>query len=64
MLGNIGLPELIVILILALTIFGASRLSGIGKALGENIRDFKMAVRGPKPSRGAEDEKSPEGKEG
>lgn len=42
---NIGLPELIVILVLALVIFGANRLSGLGKVLGENIRDFKSAVR-------------------
>jgi len=62
-LGNIGLPELIIILLLALTIFGASRLSGIGKALGENIRDFKMAVRMPGSSKGADEEKT-EGKEG
>ncbi len=42
---NIGLPELIIILVLALVVFGANRLSGLGKALGDNIRDFKAAVK-------------------
>ncbi|MBO8169213.1 MAG: twin-arginine translocase TatA/TatE family subunit [Thermoanaerobacteraceae bacterium] len=40
----IGLPELVVILVLALVIFGAGKLSGVGKALGTSIREFKAEV--------------------
>jgi sec-independent protein translocase protein TatA len=44
MLGGIGIPELIIILILALLLFGARRLPEIGKALGKGIREFKNAA--------------------
>lgn len=42
---NIGWPELIVILVLALIIFGPQRLAGIGGAMGRAIREFRGAVR-------------------
>lgn len=42
---NIGWPELIVILVIALIIFGPSRVAGIGSALGRAIREFRGAVR-------------------
>lgn len=42
---NIGWPELIVILVIALLIFGPQRLAGIGSALGRAIREFRGAVR-------------------
>ncbi|MEK6645221.1 MAG: twin-arginine translocase TatA/TatE family subunit [Candidatus Firestonebacteria bacterium] len=45
MLGNIGFPELIVIFIIALIIFGAGKLPEIGKALGNSIKEFKKAVK-------------------
>ncbi|MBO8167848.1 MAG: twin-arginine translocase TatA/TatE family subunit [Thermoanaerobacteraceae bacterium] len=44
MLGGLGLPELLVILLLAFIIFGAGKLPGVGKALGQSIREFKIAV--------------------
>lgn len=44
MLGGIGLPELGVILILALLIFGPGKLPSVGKAVGQSIRDFKSAI--------------------
>ncbi len=47
MLGGIGLPELLVVLALALVIFGAGKLPGVGKALGQSIREFKGAVSDP-----------------
>ena len=40
---GIGLPELLVILLIGLLLFGANRLPEIGKSLGEGIREFKKA---------------------
>ena len=40
---GIGMPELIVILVIILVIFGAARLPEIGKALGKAIKEFKKA---------------------
>lgn len=37
-------PELIIILLIVVVLFGASRLRGIGGALGGSIREFKKAV--------------------
>jgi sec-independent protein translocase protein TatA len=42
--GGIGAPELVVILVVALLIFGPSRLAEIGSALGKAVRDFRKAV--------------------
>jgi len=38
-------PELLIILVIVIVLFGASRLRGIGGALGGSIREFKNAVR-------------------
>ncbi len=49
---NIGLPELLVILVIVVLLFGTSKLPQLGKGLGEAIRNFKGAVKdgeqGPK----------------
>jgi len=45
MLGGIGLPELIVILVIVLIIFGAGKLRQIGEGLGKGIRNFKKATK-------------------
>jgi len=45
MLGGIGLPELLVILVIILIIFGAGKLPQIGKSLGEGIKEFKCAIK-------------------
>jgi sec-independent protein translocase protein TatA len=42
MLGRIGPSELILILIIALVVFGPKKLPEIGKALGEAVRGFKQ----------------------
>lgn len=42
---SLGVPELLIILVIVVVLFGASRLSGIGTALGGSIREFKKAVR-------------------
>ena len=45
-MGNLGVGELLIILIGALVVFGPRRLPEIGKALGKGIREFQSAVRG------------------
>ena len=40
-MGRIGLPELLVILLIVIVIFGANRLPEIGKGIGNAIRNFK-----------------------
>ncbi len=42
---GIGLPELLIILLIVLIIFGASRLPEIGAGLGQGIRNFKKAFK-------------------
>ena len=44
---GIGLPELTIILIIALVVFGARKLPGIGTGIGKSIRNFKEEVSGP-----------------
>jgi sec-independent protein translocase protein TatA len=43
--GKLGVPELLVLLVIALLIFGPSKLSELGKGLGEGIKNFKSAVK-------------------
>jgi len=42
---GLGMPELLVILVIIILIFGTSRLSSLGKGLGEGIRNFKKGIR-------------------
>lgn len=43
-LANIGIPGLILIVVLALIIFGPKKLPEIGKAAGETLREFKSTA--------------------
>jgi sec-independent protein translocase protein TatA len=43
-MGKIGAGELVIVLIIALVIFGPSKLPEIGKAFGKSIREFKDSV--------------------
>ena len=44
--GKLGLPELLIIGLIALLIFGPKKLGELGKGLGEGIRNFKSALKG------------------
>src|SRR5690348_17384988 len=43
MLGSVGVPELIIIFVLALIIFGPRKLPELGRSLGKSINEFKKA---------------------
>ena len=43
MFGSIGMPELIIIMVIALIIFGPRKLPELGKSLGRSINEFKRA---------------------
>ncbi len=45
-MGNIGAPEIILLLLVALLLFGAKRLPEIGRSLGTGMREFKDSVTG------------------
>ncbi|MBR5545923.1 MAG: twin-arginine translocase TatA/TatE family subunit [Clostridia bacterium] len=54
---RLGITEILLILVLALVVFGGSKLSGVGKALGKSIREFKQEVAPEKKEETAEDGK-------
>ncbi|CAN5193975.1 hypothetical protein BH09MYX1_BH09MYX1_08940 [soil metagenome] len=54
MLGSIGPGELLIIGGIALLLFGAGRISSVGKGLGEGIRNFKRGLRDAKDDDGDE----------
>ncbi len=49
MLGNIGPLEVLVVLIIALVVFGPKRLPELGSSLGRGIREFRDSLSGEKP---------------
>ncbi|PLR84864.1 twin-arginine translocase TatA/TatE family subunit [Bacillus canaveralius] len=46
MLSNIGIPGLILVLVLALIIFGPKKLPEIGRAMGQSLKEFKNSTKG------------------
>ena len=48
---GLGVPELVLILIIGLVVFGPGRLPDIGKALGKSIKEFKSANNEPQDTR-------------
>jgi sec-independent protein translocase protein TatA len=44
-MGRVGLPELIVILVIVVVIFGANRLPGLGRGIGSAIKNFKEGLK-------------------
>lgn len=45
MFRDIGFPELLVILLIALLLFGATKLPEIGRAIGKTIQEFKKGMK-------------------
>lgn len=54
----IGWQELIIILVILIFLFGASRLKGLAKALGESVREFKEATSEPPKTKREEEEEA------
>lgn len=50
LIGNIGMPELLIIMVVVLLVFGAKRLPEIGQSMGKGIREFKKSLREVKES--------------
>ena len=61
-MGSIGAPELIVIALIALLLFGAGRIADIGKGLGQGIKNFKQGLK--EAGDDDDDAKEAEGREG
>jgi len=45
MFGSLGLPELLIILLIVIIIFGANKLPQLGKGLGQGMRNFKDSIK-------------------
>lgn len=43
---NIGLPEILIVLVIALVVFGPKKLPELGQSIGKGFREFKGAVSG------------------
>ena len=44
MLGSVGMPELIIILVIALMVFGPRKLPELGRAVGQTMNEFKKGL--------------------
>jgi sec-independent protein translocase protein TatA len=56
---NLGVPELLIILVIIILLFGASRITGIASALGGSIKSFRTAIKDDdKPAETKEEPKS------
>lgn len=62
LLFPLGFPELIVILLIVLVVFGANKLPGIGDALGRSIKNFKRASKVEQDEDAADDADEAKGK--
>ena len=61
---NVGTPEILIIVLIVLLLFGAKRLPELAKGLGQGIREFKGAIDGAKKDiEGSNENEKPESKE-
>jgi sec-independent protein translocase protein TatA len=58
MFNSIGIPELAIVLLIVLIIFGPKRLPGLGKSLGSGMREFKDSLTGKTKADEAEEERA------
>ncbi len=58
---RLGVWEIVLILVLALVLFGGNKLAGVGKALGQSIRDFKKEVQPDEPEKTETEKKEENG---
>ena len=63
MIGTLGWQELLIILVILALIFGASRVSDLGGALGRGIREFRSEARRPDDDEDGEGEDGEDGDE-
>lgn len=49
MFRNLGITEILIILLVVVLIFGASKLPQLGRAVGDSIREFKKSVKTDEP---------------
>ncbi len=54
---RLGTTEIVLIIVLALVLFGGGKLAGVGKALGRSIKDFKQEVKEDGTDQAASSEK-------
>lgn len=57
---DIGAPELIIILVIVVLLFGPGRLAGVGSELGKSIREFRDGLRGDETKSPEESHHSPQ----
>ena len=57
---RLGTTEIILIVVLALVLFGGGKLAGVGKALGTSIKDFKTEVKDDKAEEKSKEDKKDE----
>lgn len=57
---RLGTTEIILIVVLALVLFGGGKLAGVGKALGKSIKDFKNEVKDDKSEKKSKEDKKDE----
>jgi sec-independent protein translocase protein TatA len=51
MIGNLGLPELVIIFLIVLFLFGANKIPKIARDIGGGIREFKKSISGDNDDR-------------
>jgi sec-independent protein translocase protein TatA len=62
LIGPLGLPELLVILVILILLFGARKIPDLARGLGEGIRNFRQGMKeGETPADSGDNEKLPKG---